>query len=71
MDIAIADVSGKGISAALLVTELHTSYRLLASRDRSLQETALDLNKFLCSTLLIGRFHYSFYCSCLYNEKRS
>ena len=69
MDIIVADVSGKGISAALLVTELHTCYRLLAAENRCLEETALKLNQFLCSTLLIGRFITLFIARVYTNKK--
>ena len=69
MDIIIADVSGKGISAALLVTELHTCYRLLANEGQSLEETVLKLNQFLCSTLLLGRFITLFVARVYTNKK--
>ena len=69
MDIVIADVSGKGISAALLVTELHTCYRLLAAEGRSLEETVLKLNQFLCSTLLPGRF-ITLFAARVYTSKK-
>lgn len=56
LDIIVADVSGKGISAALLVSSLHTCYPLISENNPSLKETAVKLNAFLCSTLPLGRF---------------
>ena len=69
MDVIIADVSGKGISAALLVTELHTSYQLVSSRETSLEETSMKLNQFLCSTLLRGRF-ITLFIARVYTDKK-
>ena len=61
-DLLIADVSGKGLSAALLVTQLHTCYNLLASAEKSLQQTVKELNDFFYSTLMDGQFITIFIC---------
>ncbi len=60
MDIILADIAGKGLPAALLVSQLHTSYQLLANPCKPLAQTALELNNFFCSTLVQGRFLTAF-----------
>src|SRR5690606_33547247 len=44
----IADVSGKGISAALLMSNFHASLRALVSTDISLKELVVKLNYLIC-----------------------
>lgn len=55
-DVVIADVSGKGLSAALMVSELHTGFHLLSQMDYSLDRAVKLLNDHLCETLIIGKF---------------
>ena len=56
LDVALGDVSGKGIPAALLVSELHTGIHLLSRMDRPLDVIVRDLNNHLVSTILVGKF---------------
>ncbi len=60
LDFILADVSGKGVSAGLLSLQFHTCYQLLANPRKPLEETARELNSFLCSSLTIGRFITAF-----------
>ncbi len=56
LGIAIADVSGKGTSAALLMASLQSCLRGQAILDRSPKETANNLNLMLSRFLVSGRF---------------
>ncbi|MBX7057968.1 MAG: SpoIIE family protein phosphatase [Leptospirales bacterium] len=56
LDCIIADVSGKGISAAMLVSEFHTGYQLLNEVEPTLTGLANRLNKHLLESLVTGRF---------------
>jgi len=55
-DLVIADVSGKGLAAAMTVSELHTGLRLLSPVDVPLNEMANRLNAHLRESLVAGRF---------------
>ncbi len=61
IDTVIADISGKGLSASIIVTELHTAYKLLSSPSKPLEQTIKELNTFLCDNLLPGRFISGFF----------
>ena len=61
IDVVIADISGKGLSASIIVTELHTAYKLLSDPSIPLGQTIKELNTFLCDTLLPGRFISGFF----------
>lgn len=52
----IADVSGKGISAALLMSNFQASLRALASTDISLKELIVKLNYLVCKNTNGERF---------------
>ncbi len=56
MDVAIADVSGKGLTASMLVSEVHTGFHLLSRMEATLGETIQALNNHLSETLLLGKF---------------
>lgn len=56
LDVVLGDVSGKGIPAALLVSELHTGIHLLSRFDFPLDQTAIQLNQHLEKTILEGKF---------------
>jgi sigma-B regulation protein RsbU (phosphoserine phosphatase) len=59
----LGDVSGKGVSAAILVSHLHATFRALADMDLSLPELVARANHLLCigttsssfATLVCGR----------------
>ncbi|MBE7438894.1 MAG: SpoIIE family protein phosphatase [Spirochaetales bacterium] len=55
-DVIIADVSGKGLAAALMVSELHTGVHLLGQLDRPLHESISILNSHLHESLITGKF---------------
>ena len=62
----IADVSGKGISAAILMSNFQANVRALFTADKNLTETLHKLNKSVMNsakgekfiTLFIARYHY-------------
>ena len=60
LDIVIADISGKGVSAALMVSEFHTGYHILSKQDLGLSELYTQLNAHLRSSLPMGHFITSF-----------
>ena len=49
--LAIADVSGKGIPAALIMSSLRTAFRLRASVEMDAAKLCRDLNVYLCGSL--------------------
>jgi phosphoserine phosphatase RsbU/P len=59
--ICIGDVSGKGITAALLMANLQASFRAFATADASPQVVCTKLNKFLCANTAPGKFVTFFY----------
>jgi sigma-B regulation protein RsbU (phosphoserine phosphatase) len=65
--IALGDVSGKGISAALIMSSLQASLRSLASDDEGhMGDLVSSVNKLLCRSTDSGKFATFFYC--LYDE---
>lgn len=58
---AIADISGKGISAAILMSNLQAVLRIVAARDRSPAEVCAHLNQHLCEITDTMRFATFFY----------
>jgi sigma-B regulation protein RsbU (phosphoserine phosphatase) len=65
--IALGDVSGKGISAALIMSSLQASLRSLASDDEGhIGDLVSSVNKLLCRSTDSGKFATFFYC--LYDE---
>ncbi|WP_415719511.1 SpoIIE family protein phosphatase [Maridesulfovibrio sp.] len=68
--IAIGDVSGHGINAALLMTSARAYIRALSGRGRTLVETAKDVNRLItmdCSQT--GHFMTMFMATCNVQEK--
>jgi sigma-B regulation protein RsbU (phosphoserine phosphatase) len=53
---AIADVSGKGISAAILMSNVHAALRILAAAGHSLSEICTQLNSHLYDVTESARF---------------
>ncbi len=56
VDAVLADVSGKGLPAALIVSDFHTGYHLLSQTDDDLETLFNKLNEHLTDTLVVGRF---------------
>ncbi len=56
MDAVLGDVSGKGVSAAMLVSEMHTGIHLLSRMDYPVAETVTMLNSHLHETIIPGKF---------------
>ncbi len=64
--LCIADVSGKGISAAILMSNFQANLRALYTADKSLTDTIIRLNKSVMNsakgekfiTLFIARYHF-------------
>jgi serine phosphatase RsbU (regulator of sigma subunit) len=59
--ICVGDVSGKGITAALLMANLQASFRAFATADATPQAVCTKLNKFLCANIASGKFVTFFY----------
>ncbi len=55
-DLAVADVSGKGLAAAMMVSELHTGFQMLSQMNLPLAECMRLLNTHLVETLITGKF---------------
>ena len=56
IDVFVADVSGKGLPAAMVVSDLHAAMRLLARADQRLDVTVEQLNRHLRASLLESKF---------------
>ena len=54
--ICIADVVGKGVSAALLMANVQAAVRALASSSRSASELCDRVNRLLCENIATGKF---------------
>ncbi|MCB1317355.1 MAG: SpoIIE family protein phosphatase [Leptospiraceae bacterium] len=59
-DLVLADISGKGVSASLMVSEFHTGFHLLSSMDYDLLQCMNTLNVHLVDSLVVGRFISAF-----------
>ena len=62
LGIAVADVSGKGIPASLLMAICRTNLRQIAPRQGSPAQTLTDLNRVLGGNLSNGMFITMLYC---------
>ena len=62
LGIAIADVVGKGVSAALLMANLQAAVRAFAADARSPAEVCDRINSVMCSNVASGKFITMFYC---------
>src|SRR5260370_1128787 len=60
--LAIADVVGKGIPAALLMSNLQAAVRAFASDSAEPQALCDQVNRILCGNIAEGRFISFFYC---------
>jgi len=62
LGISIADVVGKGIPAALLMSNLQASVRAFATGAAQPAEVCQQVNRILCGHIAEGRFISFFYC---------
>src|SRR4030095_6359307 len=60
--LSIADVVGKGIPAALLMSNLQASVRAFANDAAQPAELCQQVNRILCGHIAEGRFISFFYC---------
>ncbi len=60
--LSIADVVGKGIPAALLMSNLQAAVRAFASETTDPSELCQRVNRILCGNIAEGRFISFFYC---------
>ncbi|MEO6236383.1 MAG: SpoIIE family protein phosphatase [Vicinamibacterales bacterium] len=60
--LSIADVVGKGIPAALLMSNLQAAVRAFASEAAEPQALCQQVNRILCGNIAEGRFISFFYC---------
>jgi phosphoserine phosphatase RsbU/P len=68
--LSIADVVGKGIPAALLMSNLQAAVRAFASETTAPAELCDRVNRILCGNIAEGRFVSFFYCT-LDTERRT
>ena len=62
LGLTIADVVGKGIPAALLMSNLQAAVRAFASEATLPRELCQQVNRILCGNIAEGRFISFFYC---------
>ncbi|MEQ9363342.1 MAG: PP2C family protein-serine/threonine phosphatase [Leptospirales bacterium] len=55
-DVVLADVSGKGLPASLIVSDFHTGYQLLVQLEDPIEVSFNKLNAHLNETLVTGKF---------------
>jgi len=61
LGIAIADVSGKGVPASLLMASVRTALRVNAYHTYDIDRILREVNKLLCNDTSIGEFATAFY----------
>lgn len=61
LDIVISDVSGKGISASLIVENFDASLKLYRSMYEDLELLMFYVNNFICDNIIMGKFITVFY----------
>lgn len=54
--VTVADVAGKGLPAALLMSNLQAAVRAFASEHATPQEVATSVNRLLCRNIAVGKF---------------
>src|SRR5688500_4471569 len=54
--LTVADVAGKGLPAALLMSNLQAAVRAFASEDATPQQVATSVNRLLCRNIAVGKF---------------
>ncbi|MBX3042418.1 MAG: PP2C family protein-serine/threonine phosphatase [Candidatus Kapabacteria bacterium] len=65
--VAIADVSGKGIPASLIMANFQAALRVLAVSEIELEEMILKINDLLCHNTGADKFVTAFFC--IFNDK--
>ncbi len=70
LGLAIADISGKGISAAILMSNVHAVLRTLVEAGHSVLEVCRQLNRHLCRITDPYRFATLFYAEWDASERR-
>jgi phosphoserine phosphatase RsbU/P len=63
LSLSIADVVGKGIPAALLMSNLQAAVRAFATESTTAGELCQQVNRILCGNIAEGRFISFFYCT--------
>jgi len=63
LSLSIADVVGKGIPAALLMSNLQAAVRAFATETTTAGELCQQVNRILCGNIAEGRFISFFYCT--------
>lgn len=53
---ALGDVSGKGVAASMLMTQLHALFRSLTSMDLPLGQIVTQANRVFCESVLAGQY---------------
>ncbi|HEU5403453.1 MAG TPA: SpoIIE family protein phosphatase [Terriglobales bacterium] len=53
---ALGDVSGKGVSASMLMTHLHATFRSLTAASLTLGKIVTNANRILCESALAGQY---------------
>ncbi len=66
--LCIADVSGKGMPAALLMSNLQAAVKAFASESMPPKELCTKVNRVICSNIAANKFITFFYC--LYSAER-
>ena len=61
MAISIADVSGKGMSAALLMSNLQAALKATASEEVPPEQLCAKVNRIICGNVPLGKFITAFY----------
>src|SRR5205823_13154072 len=61
--LAIADVSGKGVAAALTMASLHATLRCLSVTCPAVSECVTQTNRLMCESTAAGRFATLFYAT--------
>ena len=61
--LCIADVSGKGMPAALLMSNVQATVKAFGTEDISVSELTNKINRVLCSNTVSGKFVTFFYCT--------
>lgn len=54
--LALGDVSGKGVAASLMVTQLHAMFRSLANSGLPLSELLVRVNRLFCESTTAGQY---------------
>ena len=54
--VTVADVAGKGLPAALLMSNLQAAVRAFASEDATPRQVATSVNRLLCRNIAVGKF---------------